>query len=36
MPTRTLDHKGGGLGVQHRLENGESASEDAGPQKGGL
>ena len=35
MPVRTLAPKGVDLGaVPHRLEEGKSASEDAGPQRG--
>ena len=33
MPVRTLGPKGGD---PHRLEEGKSASEDAGPEGGGL
>ena len=33
MLARTLDPKGGGLGVPHRLEKGTSASKDVGPRR---
>ena len=33
---RKLGPIGGGLGVPHRLEKGTSASEDVGPERGGL
>ena len=33
VPARTLGPEGGGSGVPHRLEEGMSTNEDAGPQR---